>query len=73
MLTSTIQDIPKLYEQIATAFDEGELQPGTQSCGIKEGTIYLGNFSPSIDYDIVESIQKDLNHYKKTGKLPNEK
>lgn len=72
VLTSTVQDIPKLYEQIATAFDEGELHSGTQSCGIREGTIYLGKFSPGIDNDIVESIQKDLNRYKKTGKLPNE-
>jgi len=72
VLTSTVQDIPKLYEQIATEFDEGELHSGTQICGIREGTIYLGKFSPSIDQDIVESIQKDLNRYKKTGKLPNE-
>lgn len=72
VLTSTVQDIPMLYEQIATAFNEGELHSGNQSCGIREGTTYLGKFSPSIDNDFVQSIQKDLDRYKKTGKLPNE-
>ncbi|MBZ9533113.1 BMP family ABC transporter substrate-binding protein [Cytobacillus oceanisediminis] len=72
VLTSIIQDIPKLYGQVAQAFDEGKLKAGNQLCGIRDNTIFLGEFSPNVDKDFVEILQQELNRYKKTGKLPNE-
>ncbi|WP_312095531.1 BMP family ABC transporter substrate-binding protein [Niallia sp.] len=72
VLTSTVQDIPKIYEQTATAFNEGKLQSGNHTCGMKEATIYLGKFSPNVDKDFIKALKKDVEQYKKTGKLPNE-
>lgn len=72
VLTSTIQDIPELYGQIAQAFDEGKLKSGNRSCGIRDDTIFLGKYSPNVDKEFIERLEKDFDRYKNTGKLPDE-
>jgi transcriptional activator of comK gene len=73
VLTSTVQQIPEIYDKIAKDFNEGKLQSGNLHVGMKDDFISLGEFSPKIDGNFKARVQKEINHYKKTGELPEEK
>ncbi|WP_445486673.1 BMP family ABC transporter substrate-binding protein [Niallia sp. 03133] len=73
VLTSTIQQIPEIYAKIAKDFNEGKLQSGNVQVGMKDEFISLGELSPKIDEKFKDRIKKEINHYKKTGELPEKK
>ncbi|MGP7817972.1 BMP family ABC transporter substrate-binding protein [Niallia sp. 01092] len=73
VLTSTILHIPEIYDKIAKDFNEGKLLPGSLYVGIKDRFISLGKFSPKVDKNFTDRIQKEISHYIKTGELPEEK
>ncbi|WP_313800648.1 BMP family ABC transporter substrate-binding protein [Cytobacillus sp.] len=72
VLTSTVQHVDVLYELVAERFNEGKLKSGNLSFDFKDDVITLGKFSPNVDKDYINLINKAIEKYKKTGKLPNE-
>ncbi|WP_170289662.1 BMP family ABC transporter substrate-binding protein [Cytobacillus depressus] len=73
VLTSTIQRVDYLYEVVADRFDKGELSSGNLSFDFQDDVISLGKFSSDVDPEFIVEINHDIEKYKKTGKLPNEK
>lgn len=73
VLTSTVQDVAHLYVVAAEKFDKGELQSGNAYFDFQDGVVSMGEFSQNIDESFREKIQRDIETYQKTGKLPNEK
>ncbi|MBS4188867.1 BMP family ABC transporter substrate-binding protein [Bacillus sp. FJAT-49705] len=72
VLTSTVQHVDVLYELVADMFDKGELKSGNLSFDFQDDVITLGKFSSDVDQEFIEKINKAIEDYKKTGKLPNE-
>jgi transcriptional activator of comK gene len=72
VLTSTIQDFDVLYEMIAEKFNKGEMESGNLSYGFDDDAISLGPFSPLVDQKFIDEINKAVQKYKATGKLPNQ-
>lgn len=73
VLTSTIQDIAKLYEYTAKKFNEGDLPAGNIHFGMKDNLTSLGEFSELVDKKFIVKINNAINDFKKSGKLPNGK
>ncbi|HWJ78483.1 MAG TPA: BMP family ABC transporter substrate-binding protein [Niallia sp.] len=73
VLTSTVQDIPKLYMQIAERFDEGKLIKGNETFGMEDDITLLGPCSPKVDKEFISELNKAIDYYKKTNKLPNQR
>lgn len=72
VLTSTVQHVDTLYELVAEKFNKGELSSGNLSFDFQDGVISLGKFSPKIDQAYINLVNKAIEEYKKSGKLPNE-
>jgi len=70
VLTSTVQHVDKLYELVAKRFEEGTLESGNLSFDFKDGVITMGSFSPLVDKAFQEKMDRHINHYMETGKLP---
>ncbi|MFZ4450449.1 BMP family ABC transporter substrate-binding protein [Salibacterium aidingense] len=70
VLTSTVQHVDKMYQNIARQYQSGELKNGTISYGFKEGAISLGSFSPAVPDDVKDELEREIDHYKDTGELP---
>ncbi|MED3623105.1 BMP family ABC transporter substrate-binding protein [Neobacillus thermocopriae] len=70
VLTSTIQNVGKLYEIIAEQFNKGELKSGNLSFDFQDDVITLGKFSPLVKKDFVQKMKRHIQTYKETGKLP---
>ncbi len=73
VLTSTIQHVPALYELVASRFFAGELESGNLSFDFKDDVISLGTFSPLVSKEYQENLNQQIEDYKSTGLLPNEK
>lgn len=69
VLTSTIQEVDKLYENIADQFNEKELKPGNLSFDFQDNVISLGKFSPLVDKEYIKKLDKKIEVYKETGEL----
>ncbi|MED4403174.1 BMP family ABC transporter substrate-binding protein [Metabacillus fastidiosus] len=72
VLTSTVQHVDKLYELIAKKFNSNELKSGTLYFDFQDDVISLGQFSPLVEESFVKELEKSIENYKKTGKLPNQ-
>ncbi|MBD1383037.1 BMP family ABC transporter substrate-binding protein [Metabacillus arenae] len=72
VLTSTIQDVDKLYELVAQQYNKGSLKSGELSFDFSDNVIELGEFSPHVDEEFKQKIMKDIDTFRKTKKLPNE-
>lgn len=72
VLTSTVQNIPELYEMVAVQANKGQLRPGNLSFDFQDGVITMGEFSPVVPPDLKEEVQQAVDHYRETGDLPNE-
>lgn len=72
VLTSTIQHVDEVYLLVAKRFNDGVLENGNLYFDFQEGVISLGKFSSLVDETFQKEIQDYIEHYKKTGKLPNE-
>ncbi|WP_096435755.1 BMP family ABC transporter substrate-binding protein [Alteribacter populi] len=72
ILTSTVQRVDQLYENVASQFNEGSLESGNRYYDFQDGVVTLGEYS----VDVPESLQKWLDEqvevYIETGKLPSE-
>lgn len=73
VLTSTVQNVEYIYAYVASQFNEGKLKPGSLQYGFNKNAVSLGRFSPEVPYGYEKMIKKDIDAYKKTGKLPNGK
>ncbi|WP_456271817.1 BMP family ABC transporter substrate-binding protein [Bacillus sp. AK031] len=73
VLTSTVQHVDKLYKLIADRYSKGDLKAGNIHFDFQDGVISMGRFSPLVDQKFREDIEKDIDHYIKTGELPNER
>ncbi|MFD1639328.1 BMP family ABC transporter substrate-binding protein [Evansella tamaricis] len=72
ILTSTVQHVEKLYENVATAFEQGVLQNGNEYYDFADGVISLGEFSSIVPIEKKERIEHAIEMYVKTGKFPHE-
>ncbi|MHA6251685.1 BMP family ABC transporter substrate-binding protein [Oceanobacillus sp. CAU 1775] len=72
VLTSTIQDIDKLYVEGVAAFESGKLDGGVQTFDFDDGFISLGTFNEKVPKNLVEEIEEAIETYTETGLLPNE-
>ncbi|MFC6291963.1 type 1 periplasmic-binding domain-containing protein [Macrococcus epidermidis] len=73
VLASTVQDISTLYQDIAREYSEGRLVGGTKYYGMKDNISELQGYSPLVSSSTIEKIEKMIEEYKKTDKLPNGK
>ncbi|MUV36524.1 Transcriptional activator protein med [Lentibacillus sp. JNUCC-1] len=72
VLTSTIQDVEKIYEMAAEHFDEDRLAGGVYRLGFPENVLSLGPYSQDIPRYFRNEIEHAVDMYKTTGLLPNE-
>ncbi|PLS02937.1 BMP family ABC transporter substrate-binding protein [Neobacillus cucumis] len=70
VLTSTIQQVDKLYVKVAEQFNNGKLHSGNLSYDFQDNVISLGKFSPLVSKEFINEMNRQINHYKKTGELP---
>jgi transcriptional activator of comK gene len=70
VLTSTIQQVDKLYENVAKQFNNKELKAGNLSFDFQDNVISLGKFSPLVKKEFIQKLNKQIDEYKKTGELP---
>ncbi|MGG1676591.1 BMP family ABC transporter substrate-binding protein [Neobacillus sp. NRS-1170] len=70
VLTSTIQQVDKLYEKVAEQFNNGKLKAGNLSFDFQDNVITLGKYSPLVSKEFIKKINKQIQTYKQTGKLP---
>lgn len=73
VMTSTVQHVDKLYEVVAERFSNEELKSGNIPFDFQDKVISMGKFSPLVDNEFRKVIESDIQHYIKTGKLPNER
>ena len=71
VLTSTIQQVDKLYEKVADQYNNGELKSGNLSYDFSDNVISLGKYSPLVSKEFIGKMDKRIEQYKETGKLPN--
>ncbi|SER94593.1 BMP family ABC transporter substrate-binding protein [Salipaludibacillus aurantiacus] len=72
ILTSTVQEVEKLYEYVATQFKNGELETGNKYYDFQEEVISLGSFGQEVPEDIKKWLEEQVDTYIQTGKLPHE-
>ncbi|HLR61718.1 MAG TPA: BMP family ABC transporter substrate-binding protein [Lentibacillus sp.] len=73
VLTSTVQHVDELYKLAAEKFHEGDLRGGVLTFDFQDDVISLGEFSPEVPKDVRKMIQEEVEAYKDTGLLPNER
>ncbi len=73
VITSTVQHVPALYELVASRYFAGNLDSGNLYFDFKDDVISLGKFSSLVSKEYQESIYGQIEEYKNTGLLPNEK
>lgn len=73
VLTSTVQHVDALYELVAEKYNNDELKSGNLSFDFKDNVISLGKFSPVVDKKFINTLNAEIEKYKNTGKLPDEK
>lgn len=72
VLTSTIQHIGALYEDVAEQFNKKELEGKIYTYDFKDGFITLGKFHSSVPRSVQREVEADIDGYIETGLLPNE-
>ncbi|ASN06527.1 BMP family ABC transporter substrate-binding protein [Virgibacillus necropolis] len=72
VLTSTVQQVDKLYTLAAKKFNKDELDGGILVFDFQDDVISLGTFSPVVPEDYQDKIEEIIKKYKKTALLPNE-
>ncbi|WP_071396811.1 BMP family ABC transporter substrate-binding protein [Bacillus tuaregi] len=70
VLTSTIQDVDTIYELTAEQFNNGQIHSGNITYDFQSNVISLGTFSPLVDQEFIEDLQRLIKKYKETGELP---
>jgi len=70
ILTSTVRDVERTYEQIAKKFNRGDLEEGILTFGFEDDIVSLGEFSPTVPEEYQNMLNDEIEKYKKTGLLP---
>jgi transcriptional activator of comK gene len=70
VLTSTIQQVDFLYEKVADQYNKGKLKSGNLSFDFQDNVISLGKFSPLVNHQFIQKLNKQIDIYKETKKLP---
>jgi transcriptional activator of comK gene len=70
VLTSTVQQVDLLYEIVAGQYNKGLLKSGNLSYDFQDNVISLGKYSPNVNKEFIQKINKQIDIYKETGKLP---
>ncbi|CQR46991.1 Purine-binding protein precursor [Paraliobacillus sp. PM-2] len=73
VLTSTVQHVDKLYVKAAEQFNNGELNGGIFTYDFQDEVISLGTFSSDVPQTFKQTIKYEVEQYKETGLLPNER
>ncbi|MGG3469814.1 BMP family ABC transporter substrate-binding protein [Neobacillus pocheonensis] len=71
VLTSTIQQVDSLYVKVAEQYNNRKLKAGNLSFDFQDNVISLGKYSPLVSKEFIRKMNKQIETYKKTGKLPN--
>ncbi|SEP83929.1 nucleoside-binding protein [Piscibacillus halophilus] len=71
VITSTIQDLEKIYVNIANQFDQGELPSGVIHYGFDNEYIYLGEYGDTVSDEVKEEVDAAINRYLESGSLKN--
>ena len=72
ILTSTVQHVEKLYENVTEWYLSGELSGGNKYFDFAEGVISLGEFSSEVPDETREWIEEAINNYIEKGLFPHE-
>lgn len=72
VLTSTVQDVEKVYAIVGEDFVNRRLEAGNLSFDFQEEAITLGRFSESVPEETQEWMHDAVERYKQTGLLPHE-
>ncbi|MBS4212157.1 MULTISPECIES: BMP family ABC transporter substrate-binding protein [Neobacillus] len=70
VLTSTIQQVDKLYVKVAEQFNNQKLKSGNLSFDFQDDVISLGKYSPLVDKGFIHKMDKYIETYKNSGNLP---
>ncbi|WP_084375102.1 BMP family ABC transporter substrate-binding protein [Neobacillus soli] len=70
VLTSTIQQVDTLYEKVAEQYNNEKLKSGNLSFDFQDNVISLGKYSPLVNKEFIQVMNKRIENYKETGKLP---
>ncbi|MBP3949561.1 BMP family ABC transporter substrate-binding protein [Bacillus suaedae] len=70
VLTSTVQEVDKLYEKIAEQYSKGELKEGNFVYDFQDGVISLGNFGSEVPTKVRTQLAEHIREYIQTGDLP---
>ncbi len=70
VLTSTVQQVDKLYEKVAEQYNEGKLKSGNLFFDFQDDVISLGKYSPLVEKKFIQEMDRYIETYKVTGKLP---
>ncbi|WP_342742156.1 BMP family ABC transporter substrate-binding protein [Virgibacillus siamensis] len=73
ILTSTVQHVSKLYVRSAEKFNEGKLRGGVLTYDFQDEVISLSKFSPVVPEDFQEKMNDEIEQYKESALLPNER
>lgn len=72
VLTSTIQEVDKLYEVAAKKFNKGKLNGGILTFDLQDEVISIGEFNPIVPKDYIKYIEEIIDDYVDSSLLPNE-
>lgn len=70
VLTSTVRDVEKTYEQITKKFNQGELDGGILTFDFEDKIVSLGTFNTDVPKSYQNMLDEEIEKYKKTGLLP---
>lgn len=70
VLTSTIQQVDKLYVKVADQFNNQKLKSGNLSFDFQDDVISLGKYSPLVDKGFINKMDSYIETYKNSGNLP---
>lgn len=70
VLTSTIQQVDKLYVKVAEQFNNQKLKSGNLSFDFQDDVISLGKYSPLVDKEFIHKMDSYIETYKNSGNLP---
>lgn len=71
VLTSTVQEVEKLYEYAATRYQKGELESGNIYFDFQDDVITMGKYGQGVSASTQEWLEGHISTYIETGDLPN--
>lgn len=72
VLTSTVQEVEKMYEYVAHQYKDGELKSGNKYFDFSDGVIKMGEYSEEVPEETIEWLNEHIESYINTGNLPHD-